>query len=148
MSRKSRAQDLQAMKDKRMKRVAIGGAVLLAVVLAFEVPKMLKSSGGSPTAAATTTTTATAGTSTTAGTASTPTGTAAVLPAGGGSGRLPNSDVAPTRSKSQLYSFNHFAGKDPFTQQISASSASGTSASGGSSSSRPRPHRPPWSPRA
>ena len=31
---------------------------------------------------------------------------------------LPNSDVAPGRSRSQLFSFTHFAGKDPFVQQV------------------------------
>jgi hypothetical protein len=133
MRRESRAQNLQAMKDRRMKRIAAGGAVLLAVVLAYEVSHMLKSSGGSNPSAAATTTTTTA-TSTPASPASTPTGTAAaaVLPTAG-SGRLPNSDPAPNRSKSQLYSFSHFAGKDPFTQQISSGTTSGTSTSGGGS---------------
>ena len=64
---------------------------------------------------------------------------AVVLPAGGA--KLTSSDLAPRRSKSELYSFSHFAGKDPFVQQVSASditsSPSGTSgASSGGTSKR------------
>lgn len=135
MSRKSRMKDIREAKDRRAKRLAIGGAVLLVAVLAFEMPKVLKGHGGSssstPPAATTTTTpgyTSTTPTSTPVATAS-----AAVLPAT--STKLTSSDVAPRRLKSELYSFSHFAGKDPFVQQVSASditsSPSGTS--GGSS---------------
>jgi hypothetical protein len=106
MSRKSRMADLREAKDRRMKKIAIGGAVLLAVVLAFEVPKVLNRGGSSssPPPAATTTT---------------PSGTAAAaaVPTAA-STKLSTSDVAPKRSKSQLYSFSHFAGKDPFVQQV------------------------------
>jgi hypothetical protein len=57
------------------------------------------------------------------------------------SAKLTSSDLAPRRSKSELYSFSHFAGKDPFVQQVSASditsSSSGTSgASGGGSGAK------------
>jgi len=114
MSRKSRMADLREAKDKRMKKIAIGGAVLLAVLLAFEVPKVLNRGGASssPAPAATTPSTPTAPGTTPPGTA------AASLPTAAGT-RLPTSDVAPKRSKSQLYSFSHFAGKDPFVQQVS-----------------------------
>ena len=37
----------------------------------------------------------------------------------GSSTKLPNSDAAPARSKSQLYSFSHFSGKDPFVPAVS-----------------------------
>jgi len=45
--------------------------------------------------------------------------------------------MTPRRLKSQLYSFSHFAGKDPFVQQVSASDITSgpTGASGASSSS-------------
>ena len=136
MSRKSRMKDIREAKDRRAKRLAIGGAVLLVAVLAFEMPKVLKGHGSSSSAppAATTTTTPGYGTSTTP--TGTPVASAAVLPAT--SAKLTTSDVAPRRSKSELYSFSHFAGKDPFVQQVSASditsSPSGTSgASGGGS---------------
>ena len=130
MSRhKKRLQDIPAAKDRRAKIMAIGGAVLLVAILAFELPHYLGGSKGSATAAATTTS-ATDG-STTPGAASMPvasaSGTAATTAAlATGSTKLPNSDVAPNRTKSQLYSFDTFAGKDPFVQQIDSSSSSPT----------------------
>jgi hypothetical protein len=148
MSRKSRMKDIREAKDRRAKRLAIGGAVVLAAVLAFEMPKVLKGNSGSssstPPAATTTTTPGYTGSTTPA---STPvaTGSPVVLPAT--NTKLTSSDVAPRRLKSQLYSFSHFAGKDPFVQQVSASditsSPSGTSGSsgggGGCCSSGPAP---------
>ena len=138
MSRKTRMKDIREAKDRRAKRLAIGGAVVLAAVLAFEMPKVLKGHGGSSStpAAATTTTTTGYGTSTTPASTPVATGSPVVLPATGA--KLTSSDVAPRRTKSQLYSFNHFAGKDPFVQQVSASditntpseTASGSSGSG------------------
>jgi hypothetical protein len=132
MSRKTRMKDIREAKDRRAKRMAIGGAVLLAAVLAFEMPKVLKGHGSSSS-------TPPAATTTTPGysTSTTPTGTpvvsTAVLPTT--SAKLTTSDLAPRRSKSELYSFSHFAGKDPFVQQVSASditsSPSGTSGGGG-----------------
>jgi hypothetical protein len=140
MSRKSRMKDIREAKDRRAKRLAIGGVIVLAAVLAFEVPHMLKKSGGntsSPPAA--TTTDATTGVSASPATSAPGTAVAASLPAT--STKLPNSDVAPSRLKSQLYSFSHFSGKDPFVQQVSASDitsspggSSGASSSGSSSS--------------
>ena len=128
MSRKSRMQSAREAKDKRMKKVAVGLSVVLVVVLAFEVPKVLhKNSSSAAPAATTTDTTATSTPVTTAtGTpvATAPgTAAAAVLPAG--STKLPNSDLAPQRTKSQLYSFSHFSGKDPFVQQVSSGAATG-----------------------
>jgi hypothetical protein len=138
MSRKSRMKDIREAKDRRAKRLAIGGAVLLAAVLAFEMPKVLKGHGSASSAPpAATTTTPSYGASTTP--TGTPVTSAAVLPAT--SAKLTSSDLAPRRSKSQLYSFSHFAGKDPFVQQVSASditsSPAGTSgASNGGSGSK------------
>jgi hypothetical protein len=102
--------DVRAAKDKRAKKLAIGGAVLLAVVMAFEVPKVLNHGGGSSSAPPAATTTAPA---------TTPPGTAAaaVLPTTSGSTKL-QAEQAPKRSKSQLYTFSRFAGKDPFVQQV------------------------------
>ena len=136
MSRKSRMKGVREAKDRRAKRMAIGGAVLLVAVLAFEMPKVLKSHGGSNSSAppAATTTTTSYGASTTP--TGTPVASAAVLPAP--SAKLTSSDLAPRRSKSELYSFSHFAGKDPFVQQVSASditsSPSGASGTGGGGS--------------
>ena len=137
MSRKSRMKDIREAKDRRAKRLAIGGVVVLAAVLAFEVPHVLKKSGGSASSAppAATTTDATTGASAPPATTSSGTAAAANVPVT--STKLPNSDMTPRRLKSQLYSFSHCAGKDPFVQQVSASDITSgpTGASGASSSS-------------
>jgi hypothetical protein len=121
MSRKKRMQNLREEKDRRMKKVAIGLSVVLVAVLAFEVPKMLHSGGGassSPPPAAATTADASTGATTTPATTAPGTAAAAVMPTSA-STKLPNSDSALRVSKGQLYSFSHFAGKDPFVQQVS-----------------------------
>ena len=137
MSRKQRMQNAREAKDRRMKKVAAGLAVVLVAVLAFEVPKVMHSgsSSAAPPAATTTTTTTATGTPVTApGTAA-----AAVTPTAA-STKLPNSDMSPRRTKSTLLSFSHFAGKDPFVQQVDNSTTAPTAsttaatASGGSSS--------------
>ena len=153
--RKKKLQDIRAAKDRRAKKMAIGGAVLLVAILAFEMPHYL---GGksSPSAAGTTGSSTTPG-STTPGATATPAATApgtaaaAAMPVSAtASTKLPNSDVAPTRTKSQLYSFDTFAGKDPFVQQVqttpttpsgspSGSSPVGTSAPAPASSPAPAP---------
>lgn len=126
--RKSRVQSLQQSKARRQKRIAIAGGVVLAVLLAWEVPHYLGGSS-SPKPAATTSAAAT-GSSTTTLATSPGTTTPATTGAGAGTAatlasppttqtKLPNSDVAPSRTRSELYSFDTFAGKDPFVQQIS-----------------------------
>jgi len=146
MSRKKRAQDLRAAKDARMKKIAIGGGILLVAVLAFEVPKMMhgnKSSSPAPAATTTAATTPGAPTSTaapasTATPAGTPVAAAAVAVTPAASTKLTNSDVQPKLLKSQLYSFTHFSGKDPFVQQIKTSTAD-TSLGGSTTSTSPAP---------
>jgi hypothetical protein len=119
MSRKSRMADIREAKDRRMKKIAIGGAVLLAVVLAFEVPKVLHRGGSSSSTPPAATTTPGDYSSTPSSTpTSTPSGTAAAAVLPTAPTKLTNSDIAPKRTKSELYSFNHFAGKDPFVQQV------------------------------
>lgn len=133
MSRKKRAQDLRAAKDKRTKKIAIGAAVVLVAVLAFQVPKMMKSSSSSPAPAATTT----AGSPTAPTGTPAATGTAVVGVTATASTKLPDSDVTPRTAKSQLFAFTHFSGKDPFVQQVSdqvPTSSSTTSSSGTSKS--------------
>lgn len=146
MSRRNkRLQDIRAAKDRRAKIMAIGGAVLLVAILAFELPHYLGGSKNSAAAAATTTS-ATAG-STTPGAVSMPAATASGTPVATaalatGSTKLPNSDAAPNRSKSQLYSFDTFAGKDPFVQQVdtqASSSSSSPTGAGSSTTSAPAP---------
>jgi hypothetical protein len=143
MSRRNkRLQDIRAAKDRRAKMMAIGGSVLLVAILAFELPHYLGGSKSSPTAAATTTTTG----STSPGAPNLSTATAPGTAAATGapvtaSTKLPNSDVAPVRTKSQLYSFDTFAGKDPFVQQVDTQSGSSGSSTGTSAptSSAPPP---------
>jgi hypothetical protein len=138
MSRKTRMKDIREAKDRRAKKLAIGGAVLLAIVLAWEIPHFL---GGkkSATPAATTTAVAvdptTPGTSTPATAGVTPT---SVTPASTPSPKLTSSDLPPRRSKGRLASFSTFASKDPFVQQVTADTgtdATGTSSSTGTTSS-------------
>jgi hypothetical protein len=145
--RRKKLQDIRAAKDRRAKKMAIGGAVLLVAILAFELPHYLGGSKSSSTAAATTASTTTPG-STTPG-AATPAATApgtaaAAVPVSSSSTKLPNSDVAPARTQSQLYSFDTFVGKDPFVQQVSTtqpglSGSSGSSAAGTSAPSSATP---------
>jgi hypothetical protein len=148
--RKKKFQEIRAAKDRRAKKMAIGGAVVLVALLAFELPHYLGGSKSSPTAAGTTASPTTPG-STTPGATTTPptaasgtsdTSAAAAAPVAA-STKLPNSDVAPVRTQSQLYSFDTFSGKDPFVQQVSTTqpSSSGPSSAGTTapSSSAPAP---------
>jgi hypothetical protein len=145
MSRRmKKLQDIRAAKDRRAKKLAIGGAVLLVAILAFELPHYLGGKSNSPSAAGTTTST-TPG-SATPGATSTPVATApgTAVPVAASTTLPKNSDVAPTRTKSQLYSFGTFSGKDPFVQQVATaqlgtSGTSGTSATGTPAPSSPAP---------
>jgi len=139
--RQKKMEDLRVAKDRKMKKVAIGLSVVLVAVLVFEVPKVLNSGGGGSapaTAVATTPDTSTAAPTTGAPT-TTPPGTAAAAVTTTASTKLPNSDTLPKVGKAQLYSFSHFAAKDPFVQQVSvaptqgAQSGSSTTSSGSSS---------------
>jgi hypothetical protein len=126
MSRKEkRMQDIREAKDRKMKKVAAGLAVVLAIVLAFEVPSMLKgsSSSSTPPPATTTDASASATPSTSAAPTATAPGTAAAAVTPVASSKLPNSDTPPRVGKSQLYSFSHFTSKDPFVQQVIDKSA-------------------------
>jgi hypothetical protein len=143
--RQKRQEDLRVAKDKKMKKVLIGLSVLLVAVLAFEVPKVIHSGGGSaPVAAVATTPTGSssapvASTPTTAapttGVATTAPGTAAAALSPSDS-KLPNSDTLPKVGKGQLFAFSHFTAKDPFVQQVVDLSAGQTdSSTAGSSTS-------------
>jgi hypothetical protein len=135
MSRKKRMQNVREAKDRRAKKLAIGGGVLLAILLAWEVPHFLSGKKSSAPAPATTSTVGTTYSGTTPVT-TTPAGTApgvvaaAATPAT--STKLPNSDLLPRHSKQQLTGFSTFASKDPFAQQVTADT--GLTGSAGSSS--------------
>ena len=134
MSRKQRMADLAQAKDRRMKKVAAGLSVVLAIVLAFEVPKMLNHGGSgssSPPPAATP-----SGSSSASAAATTPSGTAAAAVTPVASTKLPTSDLLPRANKSQLYSFSRFTGKDPFQQQLGSSTQSPSAGQQSSSSSK------------
>ena len=101
-------------KEAKQKKIAIGGAVLLLALLAFQGPKTLKMlQGPQPVSAPTSTAPAT----------TTPTGTAA--PAAGEVPAAPapelsavaDSDLSPEAEQGQLATFERFASKDPFAQQ-------------------------------
>lgn len=118
MTRKKRAQNARAAKDARMKKVAIGLSVVLVAVLAFEVPKLMHSGSSTATPPPASTTTDTTSTAATGAPVATAPGTAAAASVPTTSTKVP-SDAAPQASKSQLDSFTHFEGKDPFAQQVS-----------------------------
>jgi len=141
MSRKKRQQDLQQARDKKMKKVAVGLSVVLAVVLAFQVPKFLNSGGSSsPSAGNAVATTPNTSTDATAAPSTTPPGTAAAaVTATVTSSKLPNSDTLPKAGKAQLFAFSHFASKDPFVQQVNPSAANSTTSSSSSSPNAAKP---------
>lgn len=119
MARKRSAAEVKAAKQKK---IAIGGAVLLLVVLGIQVPRTLKmmkgNSAAPPVAAATTVATdTTAAPSVPAGGVAAPAATTpaatAMVPAA-----LADSDPAPVAGPGQLVSFELFETKDPFVQQV------------------------------
>jgi hypothetical protein len=120
-------EDARAAKDKKMKKVAIAGSVVLVAILAFQVPKLLHSSSGTASAPAVTNTTPTGVPATATPTTAPGTAAAALTPA---SSKLPNSDTLPRTGKGQLFSFNHFTDKDPFVQQINVNAGQAASSSG------------------
>ena len=110
------AQSVKSLADRRVRRqkifIAVGSVVLLAV-LGFELPKVMGHKNGVSAAPAITAATPGVGTP------------AVVVPAG----KLPNTDrVAVVRDTNQLISFGLFKSKDPFVQQISASTATTSAA--------------------
>jgi hypothetical protein len=128
MSAKNRRKNLKTAKAQRQKKIAIVLGAIFALVLVVQVPRTLKKLHGhsSPAAAA-----ATSQSQTPASASPTmPPTSAATLTAAASSSHLPESDVPPRRSKSQLFSFERFRSKDPFAQQVTEAVA-GTQASAG-----------------
>ncbi len=115
MSRKRRMQSLRESKDRRAKRLAVAGGVVLAALLAWEVPHYV---GGGSATPAPATSTPSAGAAPSTPTATTPAGSAAAAVTPVAQTRLPSSDLPPRRTKSQLAGFSLFHGKDPFVPQI------------------------------
>ena len=112
MASKTRIQ-AKAAKQKRQKRMVIGGMILLVAVLAIQVPRTMKMLNGGGSSAPT----PVAATSEQPGTAADP--TAQPIAVGtAGDGELPDPNVAPEPEDGQLTSFELFASKDPFVQQV------------------------------
>jgi hypothetical protein len=114
--------DPLAAKKAKQKKLAIGLCVLLAGVVAFQGPKMLKMMKG-PAATATAAPVAPV---------ATPTGTldpAVSVPAvPAQEAVLADSDVAPDAESGQLISIDSFSTKDPFKQQLTEAVPSATPA--------------------
>jgi len=140
MSRKKRMQNVREAKDRRAKKIAIGGGIVLALLLAWEVPHFLggkKSATPAPatTSATGTTYSGTAPVTTTPATTAPGVAAAATMPAT--STKLTTSDMPPRRSKGQLTGFSTFASKDPFVQQVTATTGLAGSTGSGSTTSPP-----------
>ena len=105
-------------KQAKQKKIAIGGAVLLLALLAYQGPKtmkMLKGPQAVAAPAATTPATTTPGTTPAPG-AVTAAGEVPAAPAPELSA-VADSDLAPEAVQGQLATFERFASKDPFAQQ-------------------------------
>ena len=112
-----RVDPLKAKKAKQ-KKVAIGLCVLLAAVVAFQGPKMLKMMKGPQPAAVAAPATPVA-TPTASGAVPGPAAPASAAPAvPAQEAVLADSDVAPDAESGQLLSIDSFATKDPFAQQL------------------------------
>lgn len=119
MARKRSAAEVKAAKQKK---IAIGGAVLLLVVLGIQVPrtlKLMKGSSAAPPVAVSTTGAAdtTAAPAVPASGVAAPAATTPAAPATAPA-ELADSDPAPVAGPGQLVSFELFETKDPFAQQV------------------------------
>jgi hypothetical protein len=133
MSAKKKRQDALKAKEKKQKVIAAVGGVILVGLLVFQVPRVMKQmnrgSGGPPpvpqTVATPTTTAPTLEAPTTmqGGSPGSSTSTALITSSAGGA------------THGQLASFSRFESKDPFAQQVKADGDSTSSAGGGSGSS-------------
>jgi hypothetical protein len=114
MSKKS--VDLAAKKQAKQKKIAIGGFVILIAVVAFQGPKTLKSlKGGQAVPPPPVAVAPAPGTTTPTPAVPTPAGASA---APGFSAVLVDSDGQPEAGAGHLVSFERFASKDPFAQQV------------------------------
>ena len=121
--------DLKA-KAKRQKMMAAGGGVLLLAVLAIQVPRTMKMLNPAPPARAAAPADAAPGTVPndpsilpTPGSIS-----GGAAPAASAGGTFVDSDPAPVAASGQLISFGRFSSKDPFVEQVDATTAGGGSA--------------------
>lgn len=116
------------VKAAKQKKIAIGGAVLLVAILAFEVPKVMKLMNQKPATAsaapAATTTPDPSAPAAAAPVAGAPTAAAATGGATGVDSLVVNADLSPAPLDGQLAQISAtFTSKDPFKQQLATSSA-------------------------
>lgn len=158
MAKRQSKQDAAKMKAAKQKKIAIGGGVLLALLLVFQVPrtmKMLNQTAAPPVVGTATTSTTTIPTVTPAdpNTLAAPTlaGTPTATAAPAQTSNLVDA-VPVSADPGQLETFQRFASKDPFAAQVSASGApAGAGASkrpGGSSGTATTPSVNPTSPKS
>lgn len=118
MARKKNAMEVKAAKQKK---IAIGGFVLLLVVLGIQVPRTLKMMKGTSAAAPVAVTTPAPGAEGAPAPApaeAVPGAPAAATPTLVAPTELTDSDPAPVAGPGQLVSFELFETKDPFAQQV------------------------------
>jgi hypothetical protein len=116
-----KAQDLKA-KEAKQKKILVAGAVVLAILLVVQVPKLLHR--GATAAPAPTTSTKTLETAPPPAAAS-----------------LADTDVPPAADDGQLVQFDLFDAKDPFVQQVKDETAAAAPAD--TASAGPTPTTPP-----
>ena len=104
---------MRATKERKQKKLVLVLGGLFLVLLVVQGPRTLKMLRGSKSSTPATAPASKPGTPATV--------TAAAAPVS--STQLPESDVPPRRTRSQLYSFELFRSKDPFAQQISETPA-------------------------
>ena len=104
---------MRATKERKQKKLVLVLGGLFLVLLVVQGPRTLKMLRGSESS------TPAAAPASKPGTPATVTAAAAPV----SSTQLPESDVPPRRTRSQLYSFELFDSKDPFAQQISETPA-------------------------
>ena len=119
----------KAAKARRQKLIAIGGSVLLAVVLVIQVPRTMKMLDGGSTPPPTPSAASQPATPTDPATSTDPAAqpvAAQAAPAG----KLPDRNALPEPTNGQLASFELFESKDPFAQQVVEQSPSAAVATG------------------
>jgi hypothetical protein len=126
-------------KQRQQKMILIFGAVILAGLLAFQGPKLMKHNSSKSSSAAPTATTTTTGTAPTTTPTTTPSG-ATTLPAvstGGTGGQTAQvagvalrAAGAPSARTGQLWSLSRFKTKDPFVPRVKNGSSSGSGTPG------------------
>lgn len=119
-----RTVDAKVAKARRQKKIAIGGSLVLVLVLVLQVPKTLKMMNPEKTAAPPAATTATPPAASGPGSTTVPAAPPAATGGAAAVTALPDSTAAPEPGRGQLVSFERFASKDPFFQQVSVTGGS------------------------